>query len=260
MARRGTGRWVERAAATGGGRTYRGQRPIRWYMSLVLICLVGVGLVAYSRYERQHPAAGPQPVYAALAVDICGQVQSNLPAPNTKTTPGVTTEGDGVIRVSKAEVGAHATLEQFVKSYPGLTLTSTSLKLPGKSTHRNGDTCPAGTPDAHKRADVRMVMWASATGTASNTPITVGDPSALTLANGQLITIAFAPSGASLPKPSPTSISAMQTLISGVSSTTTTAPSSSTTTPSSSTTAPSSSTTAPTTTTTTTPSSTTTTS
>ena len=40
MARTDTGRWVARAAATGGGRTYRGRRPLRWYTSLALIVLL----------------------------------------------------------------------------------------------------------------------------------------------------------------------------------------------------------------------------
>ncbi len=36
-----TGKWVERAATTGGGRTYRGQMPVNWYASLAVICIVG---------------------------------------------------------------------------------------------------------------------------------------------------------------------------------------------------------------------------
>ena len=57
MARGDTGKWVARAGATGGGRSYRGQRPMKWYASLAMICLLGVALIVYSRYERQHPAA-----------------------------------------------------------------------------------------------------------------------------------------------------------------------------------------------------------
>ena len=52
---------------------------MKWYGSLVLICLLGVALVVYSRYERQHPAAATQPAigthwYAALGFDVCGTV------------------------------------------------------------------------------------------------------------------------------------------------------------------------------------------
>ena len=160
MARKGTGRWVARAGATGGGRTYRGQAPVRWYMSLVLICLLGVALIVYSRYERQHPVSTGQPTigthwYAALSVDICGKQSSLAANPTSKPTPGITTDGAGVITVAparKADAGSNATLGRFVQTYHGLKLSSSELKLPGTTTYRNGGTCPAGTPDAHKRA------------------------------------------------------------------------------------------------------------
>ena len=61
MARQDAGKWVARAGATGGGRTYRARVPYRWYSGLALIVVLGVFLVAYSRYERLHPA---QPVAA----------------------------------------------------------------------------------------------------------------------------------------------------------------------------------------------------
>ena len=92
MARGDTGKWVARAGATGGGRTYRGQRPVKWYASLAMICLLGVALIVYSRYERQHPAAGGaarhrRPLVPALGFDVCGNIQPNLPAnPNAAKT------------------------------------------------------------------------------------------------------------------------------------------------------------------------------
>ena len=57
MARDSTGKWVARAASTGGGRTYRGQAPINWYASLVVIVIVGLLLVGFSRYQRTHPTS-----------------------------------------------------------------------------------------------------------------------------------------------------------------------------------------------------------
>ena len=89
-----TGKWVERAATTGGGRTYRGQMPVNWYASLAVICIVGLLLIGFSRYQRTHQTdlvAGPpttrQIWHAALGIDICGTMQPNLPAStNTKKT------------------------------------------------------------------------------------------------------------------------------------------------------------------------------
>ena len=78
-------------------------------MSLVLICLLGVALVVYSRNERLHPAAATQPAvggtpwYAALALDVCGKAETGLPAnPSTKKDLGIVTSGDGVIRSQPA--------------------------------------------------------------------------------------------------------------------------------------------------------------
>ncbi|MDA8039657.1 MAG: hypothetical protein M0Z69_10965, partial [Actinomycetota bacterium] len=48
-------RRVARAAAVGGGRTYRSQAPRGWFALLLAICLGGVALVAYSSYQRTVP-------------------------------------------------------------------------------------------------------------------------------------------------------------------------------------------------------------
>ena len=83
-------------------------------------------------------------------------------------------------------------------------------------------------------------------------PVTVADPASLRFTNGQLITFAYVPAGASVLKPSVQTISIMQELISGTSTSTTTAPGATTTT------APGATTTTPTSSTSTTPSATTT--
>jgi len=242
MARRDrteTGKWVARAAATGGGRTYRGQRPMKWYASLVLICLLGVALVVYSRYERQHPTATAPTIgtqwFAAIAWDVCGTLQPDLPQnPNAASSPGIATPGYGVISIAPLtakDAGNNATLGRFVDSYPGLVLTPSALRLPGKTIHHNGDKCASGTPDAGKAGTVQVRVWPNFTAAGS---LYSGDPSSLKLANAQLITVAFVPSGASIPKPSAQSIAAMQQAISASqaasSTTTTTLPSTSTTT------------------------------
>jgi hypothetical protein len=202
---------------------------MKWYASLAMICLLGVALIVYSRYERQHPAAAPPPAvgthwYQALGFDVCGTVQPNLPAnPNASTSPvpGIRTDGDGA-------------------------LTSDTLQLPGKARYVNGKKCATGTPDAGKVGELQIKVWPSFTPPGSNDPQVFHDPTAIKLADGQLITVAFVPSGASVPKPS--SITAMLTDRAGsaTSSTSTPGPTAptATTAPSSSTTAASSSTTA----------------
>ncbi len=229
MARGDTGKWVARAGATGGGRSYRGQMPVKWYSSLVLICLLGVALIVYSRYERQHPAPAVQPAigahwYQALGFDICGTIEPNLPLnPNASTSPvpGIRTQGDGVIQVvptTNADAGNNATLARFVALYPKLKLSPGVVQLPGKPKYTNGDKCPAGSPDAGKAGELVIKMWPSFTPPGSNNPVISPDPGAVKLADGQLITVAFVPSGASIPKPS--SITAMLTDRAGSATTT----------------------------------------
>lgn len=231
MARRDTGKYVSRAASTGGGRSYRGQMPIKWYGTLLLIVLVGVVSVVYSRYEAQHPVSGPAPTvgshwYASLAVDVCGNVQPNLATnSNSASNPGIHTDGDGVIRIeptTAADAGNNATLARFVADYPKFGLTSTSVTLPGEKALTNGEKCPKQTPDAGKPGKVQIKVWPSSQTPGVNNPITTTDAAGVKLADGQLITIAFFPAGSTIPKPSATTITTMLQAISTAGSTTTT--------------------------------------
>jgi hypothetical protein len=225
MARRDTGKWVQRAAATGGSRAYRGQRPVKWYTSLVLIAILGVALVWYSRYEKENPSAATQPAvgtqwFDAFAVDICGTVEPNLPAnPAVKRGPGpgLTTDADGVIHIdpkTSAEAGDNATLGRFVHDYPGLVLTSSSLRYPGQRsagltvdrTFKNGEVCPKGTKNAGKAGQVEVDLWPTPTSTS---PERLADPTGYKLGDEQELTLAFLPSGASVPRPPGSAVTAM---------------------------------------------------
>jgi len=209
MADNSTGKWVQRAATTGGGRTYRGQMPVNFYASLAVIVIVGLALVGISRYQLTHrttSSAGPpttsQTWYAALAVDVCGTIEPNLPAGPSKSTTGFTANGNGVLTIapkSSAETGANATLGRFVSGYKGLELTNSTLQYPGKPVYTNGDVCPKGTPDAGKPGVVIVYSWPNFTSKhGSETP---GDPQNLLFQNGQLITMAFIPANSTVPKP-----------------------------------------------------------
>ena len=224
MAKKQTGKWVARAAATGGSRSYRGQRPVKWYSSLALICVLGVALVWYSRYERLHPSSAGQPAigtswYSAFAVDICGTVEPNLPSnPGVKGAgPGLTTAGDGVIHIAPhtaSEAGANATLGRFASDYRGMVLTSTQLRYPGRRsagvtvdrTFSLGERCPKGTKYAGRKGQVEVDLWTTPTATK---PVVVSDPPALRLGDEQELTIAFLPKGVAVPRPPGTAVTAM---------------------------------------------------
>ncbi len=205
-----TGRWVERAATTGGGRTYRGQVPINWYASLVVIIIVGLLLIGFSRYEKTHQtvSSAGQPTtaqvwHAALGIDICGTVKPNLPASTNSGKVGFTTDGTGVITIApknSSESGKNATLGKFVSEYGhGLELSTSTLRYPGGKTLTNGDVCPKGTPDAGKEGVVIVYSWPNFE--ANKGAESSGAPQDLLFANGQLITMAFVPATATIPKP-----------------------------------------------------------
>ncbi len=265
-----TGKWVERAATTGGGRTYRGQMPVNWYASLAIICIVGLALIGFSRYQNTHRTAsssGPpttsQVWHTALGIDVCGTIEPSLPASTNTAKTGLTANGNGVVTVApknSSESGANATLGRFVAGYKGLELTSSSLRYPGKTLYNNGDVCPKGTPDSGKPGVVIVDSWSSPESNGKGTE-TSGDPQNLLFSNGQMITMAFVPATANVPKPPASAITALLTALQS-SSTPTSVPTTPTSAPTSATTptsVPTTASTTPSTTSTTAPSTTTTT-
>ena len=286
MARSSSGKSVARAAATGGGATYRGQMPVNWYAALVVIVLVGLASVAIAKYHYNQTATATPPTvgttwHAAISFDICGTTQPALTASPAGSTSGLTTTGSGVLLIAPkkaSEAGANATVGKFAGEYQGLTLTNTSLKYPAAKVpeYKNGDRCAAGTPDAGKVGEVTARWWVITTQTKNNqlvqtNGINSAKPADLKFINRQLITVGFVPSGTTLPKPPGSTITALLQVLAGNQpvATTTTTPASATTTTAASattsstaattTTAPSTTTTTAGSTTTTKPSSTTTT-
>jgi hypothetical protein len=265
MARSSSGKSVARAAATGGGATYRGQMPVNWYAALVIIVLVGLASVAFAKYHYDQSPSVVEPTvgtswHAGLAFDICGTMQPALaPSPSNATT-GLTTTGSGVLVIAPknaSEAGNNATVGKFAEGYSGLTLTNTTLKLPtgGGPEYRNGEKCAAGTPDAGKVGEVQARWWVLTTKTGKNGQLeqtggtTTVKPADLKLLNRQLVTVGFVPDNAQLPKPPSSTTLALLQVLSGGSQ-----PVATTTTPTTGTTATS----APVATTTTNPSTTTT--
>lgn len=280
MARSSSGKSVARAAATGGGTTYRGQMPVNWYAALVIIVIIGVASIAFAKYDYNkvptvvEPAVGTS-WHAGLAFDVCGTMEPAIPA-SPSTATGLTTTGSGVILIepkTSGEAGNNATLGKFASGYTGLTLTNTELKLPssGATAYTNGQKCAAGTPDAGKVGVVQARSWVIATTTGKNHEevetggATTLEPADLKFADRQLITTGFVPKGTKMPKPPASVITGLVTALSSGAApvtTTTTAPSATTTTAAGVTTttsAPATTTTKPAVTTTTKPSSTTTT-
>jgi hypothetical protein len=239
MARDSLGRMVARAARTGGRRPGTGPAIERFHLVLAAIVVLGSLLVWYSRYEAENPVGASstppttkQTWLTAITFDVCGNRQPNLPAnPNLNGSGakggakggsggvklGLYTEGDGIIHIhplSAADAGDNATLGRFVSDYPGLTLTSTSLRLPHGPLYRNGDSCGS------RPGTVQVVYWPNTLPTTKAVHWK-GSPTSLKLPNDGLVTVAFVPKGETVLRPTSTQVSTL--LNSSVSSTTTTA-------------------------------------
>ena len=265
MAKSTSGKLVSRVGAAGGGKTYRKARPANFYGVLTVIVILGLALVAYSRYQYQNPtaahhAAATPPLvgktyYFALAADNCGTA---LPALSTDPTfkGSYHVESNNVVNLTpltSASAGKNATLANFAANYPGLALTSSSLAIPGTNgvknpatTFANGATCAKGTKYAGKKGEVVYAYWKTL---AQTTPTLTTDPASIHLGHEVRVTLAFVPKGVTPLAPSKATVDTMVVLAT-TPTTTTTLPVTSTTAPTTSTTAPTTSTTAPTTTTT----------
>ncbi|HEX2850727.1 MAG TPA: hypothetical protein VHN98_09250 [Acidimicrobiales bacterium] len=244
MGRASSTKKVARAAGTGGGRTKGGQRPWVWWGAMALVVVLGFYLIWLSRSEnRTHAVANvdktPPQIgdhwHAAYGVYLCDAFAE--PIKDTTDPHGIHTHGDGVIHVHPADTtatGKNANLGKFADAVK-MTLTDTEIKMPGGKAYKEGDT---------KCGDKPGIVQVK----VNDTQLVTTDVRGIRLKDGDLLTIAFAPEGATLPvTPSAPNLSKLEDV------TTTTAPGATTTTgagETTTTTAPDTTTTAPATTTT----------
>ncbi|MGH8981955.1 MAG: hypothetical protein ACRDWE_13220 [Acidimicrobiales bacterium] len=191
MPRSSTGKWVARAGATGGGRTYRGNAPVNWYTALVVIVLVGLVSVGFSRHEYQTgPTKNTTPPvktgtvwYAAAVFDVCG-TQKVIPSDVGDTkTQSFYTGGDGLIAIAPkktADAGANATFGKFVSSYKGLTVTSTEIVLPAGATVSSATTTTTTTSTTTTSTTSTSTPSSTSTSTTGSTTSTTAKTTAAT--------------------------------------------------------------------------------
>ncbi len=250
MARSNAGKWVSRAASTGGGRSSRSSTPVNWYATLVVICVLGVLSVLFAIHDYRGGSTGgttstpptvKQTWYVGQSFDICGtqvpNLASNEPTTTKSTKRGFFTTGDGVITVAPpttTDAGKNAVYGKFVDGYKGLTVTTTHIHIPGAKgavTLSNGDKCHSGSPDAGKVGQVEVHYWPSAFTAKSKGTELSGNPATLRFSANQLITVAFVPAGSSVPKPNGSVVTSLIDAANGTSPTasSTTLPSAATT-------------------------------
>ena len=212
-------RRVARATSIGGSRSYRQRTPIGWYSILLAVCVIGLGLIVFSRHERQQAVSNASTTttttqanttpplltdhwQVALSVDICGQV-GNLPR-SADQSSGIITTGNGVVDIEPSRAGAKATqfegskatLAKFLTS-EDVTLTSSKLTLP-KSVGKLAGTYDSTRKCGSKPGLVQLFIWSSPSAT---TPFAAPSPVGIGYANGEMFMLAFVPKGTSVPRP-----------------------------------------------------------
>lgn len=235
MARDSTGKWVQRAGATGGGRSYRTQMPTNWYAAIVVIVVLGLASVVFARYEYRNGSSSSsstvQPTvgttwYAGYQADICGSPAAPLASnASTATKTGFFTTGSGVITIkplSSGQAGTNAVFGKFVDGYPPMELTSSTLRIPGGPVYTNGETCPKGTPDAGQKGVVQVLSWSNALLTKAKPVKVTGDPGQLRFSQNQLVSLGFLPASKAPARPSGSVVIALLDAANATSTSTTT--------------------------------------
>lgn len=194
MGRASSNKKVARAART-AGRT-KSSRNLVWPLAMVAVVGLGAVLIFLSRPDeaRAEPPILGDHWHVAYGVFTCGQFQP--PYSDIKTdTSGIHGHGDGLIHIhpfSTRYTGDGATLGAFGEQV-GLVIEDDRLVLPSGTDFSNGDDC-GGEPGV-----VQVKVWAD--GADNEGRLLDGDFADFDPDNGSLVTIAFAPEGAELPKP-----------------------------------------------------------
>jgi hypothetical protein len=195
MGRASSSKKVARAARA-SGRAGTGRNWL-WPAAVVVLLAVGVSLVWVSRPEgasAQSPTFGDH-WHAAYGIFACDDFVPPLTDRNGDAN-GIHTHEDGLIHIhptSNTATGDKATLDVFAEEI-GLTLEDGKLGIPDGKTYEEGKSeC------GRKPGLVQLAVWDDP---SDETPtIVTEDVAGLKLGQNQLITIAFAPEGADLPKP-----------------------------------------------------------
>lgn len=197
MGRASSSKKVARAARAAGKQ--KSSRPsVVWPLSMVAVVALGAVLIFVSRSPRavaEAPIIGDH-WHAAIDIFVCGTVQPYLPDSMATTTTGLHSHGDGLIHIEPSSTrytGKGANLGAFL-SGTGVELADDQLQLANGEEYRNGDDC-GGEPGI-----VQVKVWASEADQQGR--LLESGFADYSLPNGSLLTIAFAPEGADIPRPS----------------------------------------------------------
>ncbi len=163
---------------------------------MVAVVVLGSALIFLSR-EGQAVAEAPilgDHWHVAYGVSICGSFLPPL-ADAQQDTSGIHTHSDGLMHIhpfSTRYTGEGANLGAFAEQV-GLTLEDDRIITPGSDELANGGQCDG------EAAKVQVKVWDGAGDSQGR--VLEGDFADYAPPDGGLVTIAFAPEGADLPKP-----------------------------------------------------------
>lgn len=196
MGRASSSKKVARAAGTGGGRIGRTNRPLGWYAFIAVVTILGVSGIAFSRAERRQelatsadrsaPLAGKDHWHNAYGFYLCDSYAPNL----GDVSGGIHTHSDGLIHIeplTRREAGKNATLARFLDAADA-EVDDDSLQLPGAKAYEEGKT-KCGAKEGVMQLKVN-----------DDPPVTTG-LTTRKMEEGDVVTIAFAPTGSDIPKP-----------------------------------------------------------
>ncbi len=158
--------------------------------------IIGVALILVTVSKPNEASAAPQigdHWHAAYGINNCGTFIPPL-TDTTADTLGLHTHGDGLIHIhpfTSEVTGKDANLKNWGRT-TGLQLTDTSIKAAGIDV-KNGGTCDG------KPAKVQVKVWDDLQDDTGH--LLTKDFSSFNPQDQNIITIAFLPEGADIPKP-----------------------------------------------------------
>ncbi|HVF14388.1 MAG TPA: hypothetical protein VM942_07295 [Acidimicrobiales bacterium] len=170
---------------------------------MAVIVLVGTAGVVYSREQRAPDNSRPVASgagrtgdhwHSAIGFYICGTFTPDIL--EAADPLGIHTHADGVVHThpfTSRAAGKKAKLGVFFDTVKA-KVNSSELDLPNQDGRSNGDKCDG------KPATVQVKTWASREPGAEGI-VYKGNPSDIRLTDNQLITVAFVPDGADIPRP-----------------------------------------------------------
>jgi hypothetical protein len=196
---------VNRAAATGGGRTAGKKAPVAWYSAIfvvVVLGVLGVFTASSSLNDKQAAGATTPPVankdhwHAAYGFNLCGKWADPLADGPQGDQHGIHTHADGLIHThpfDSTAAGKNATFAKLIDDTDvSVSATSVDLKRKGEK-FKNGAKCgkKPGTLTWYVFKNLKDKKGKKMSGNPANWRIR----------DGQLIVVSFNPEGFKVTQP-----------------------------------------------------------